>query len=167
MVRNCDALAATYDAVSDLLIAEAVHQLALGNAERAGATLAATDAQTPAPEPAVVRTPRTGRSFAQRVLVVLANDTPPAAWPVANLDARARAEPRLNAWIGSVLGDPARIRVAVETTNPAEPGSENRRPRSLAAVARAGERGRKRGSRVGARGAHRPSCRRRNSGADG
>jgi hypothetical protein len=40
-------------------------------------------------------------------------------WPVANLDARARAEPRLNAWIGSVLGDPARIRVAVETTNPA------------------------------------------------
>jgi len=104
--------------VSDLLIAEAVHQLALGNTERAGATLAATDAQTPAPEPAVVRTPRTGRSFAQRVLIVLANDTPPAAWPVANLDARARAEPRLNAWIGSVLGDPARIRVAVETTNP-------------------------------------------------
>jgi hypothetical protein len=116
--QELDALAETYDAVSDLLLAESVHQLALGNTERAGATLAATDAQQPAPSPAVIRTPRTGRSYSQRVAVVLSNDTLPAFWPAPLMDVRARAEPRLNAWIAGVLGDPARIRIAVQVQNP-------------------------------------------------
>jgi hypothetical protein len=116
--QELDALAATYDAVSDLLLAESVHQLALGNTERAGATIAATDAQQPAPSPAVVRTPRTGRSYSQRVAVVLSSDTMPAFWPATLMDVRARAEPRLNAWLGAVLGDPARIRLAVQIENP-------------------------------------------------
>src|SRR4029078_3260961 len=108
------ALGATYDTVSDLLLADSVHQLELGNAARAGATIAATDAQQPAASPAVVRTPRTGRSYAQRVAVVLSNDAPPPFWPTPLMDVRARAEPRLNAWLGAVLGDPARIRLAVQ-----------------------------------------------------
>jgi hypothetical protein len=116
--QELDGLAATYDAVSDLLLAESVHQLALGNTERAGATIAATDAQQPAPSPAVVRTPRTGRSYSQRVAVVLSNDAPPAFWPATLMDVRARTEPRLNAWLGAVLGDPARIRLAVQVDNP-------------------------------------------------
>ena len=101
-------------AISDLLLAESVHQMAMGNTERAAAAMDALDRQGPAPEPEVTRTPRTGTMLQHRVLVALQATAPPAAWSGAPVDPRAAADPRLNAWAGGLLGDPARFRFAVE-----------------------------------------------------
>lgn len=110
VVQEATKVADAYDAVSDLLLAESVHQAVAGNNERAGAALAVIDQQAVAPSPAVVRTPRSGRGYSQRVVVLIGDGTPPAGWPAA--DTRAKAEPRLNAWIGNLLGSPTRFHVA-------------------------------------------------------
>jgi len=104
LARELDRLADVYDAVADLLVAEAVHQNVLGNNERAGAVLAAIDRQGRPPRMDFVRTPRTGKSFTQRLLVLIADETLPPLWQGIALDARARAEPRLNAWIARLIG---------------------------------------------------------------
>jgi hypothetical protein len=102
-----DALALTYDAVADTMVAEAVHQNVLGNNERAGAVLAALDRQETPPRMDFIRTPRSGKHFTHRVLLLVSDETLPTTWAAAPLDARANAEPRLNAWIARLLGDPA------------------------------------------------------------
>jgi hypothetical protein len=117
-------LAGMFDAVSDLLVSEAVYQTVNGNYERAGAALSALDRQTRPPEPDVIRTPRTGMLFQQRVAVIQpAGDLPPA-WAGFPSDARAQAEPRLNAWIAARLGDPARVRLAARLLQTQPDGSE-------------------------------------------
>jgi hypothetical protein len=116
LAGELDGLAAFYDAVCDVMVAEAVHQNVLGNNERAGAVLAALDRQGVPPRMDFVRTPRTGTSYAQRVLVLLGRDQAPATWSAIPADPRATAEPRLNAWIGRLVGDPARVRIAVTVT---------------------------------------------------
>ena len=60
----------TYDAVSDLVLAEAVHQTVLGNHDRASASLDSASGTLP-PEPAVVETPRSGLAITHRVGVQL------------------------------------------------------------------------------------------------
>ena len=110
LVQEVAKVADAYDSVSDLLLAEGVHQAVAGNNERAGAALAVIDRQAVAPSPAVVRTPRSGRGYSQRVVVLMGEGTPPAGWPA--VDTRAKAEPRLNAWIGNLLGSPTRFHVA-------------------------------------------------------
>jgi hypothetical protein len=102
-----DDIAALADAVSDVLAAEAVHQATVGNLERSGAALAAHDRQGLPPDPEFVRTPRGGTTVTHRVGVWLpaSADAPAAGWPG---DLRSLAEPRLDRWLGTVLGDPAR-----------------------------------------------------------
>jgi hypothetical protein len=112
-----DRLADLYDAVSDVLVAEAVHQNVLGNNERAAAALAALDRQGQPPRLEFPRTPRSGTSYTQRLLVLVGDETFPPSWPAPVLDPRARAEPRLNAWVARILGDPRRIRFAATTPN--------------------------------------------------
>ena len=112
LAAELDQLADIYDAVADVMVAEAVHQNVRGNNERAGAVLAALDRQDRAPEMEFVRTPRTGTSFTHRVLVLVGDETLPQAWSAIPLDARARVEPRLNAWIARLVGDPKRVKVA-------------------------------------------------------
>ncbi len=91
----------TLDACSDLMIAESVHQAALGNYERAsGVVTAAGEFQHVPDEFEVVQTPRSGTSITHRVLLAM-NDAD--AIP-EGVTARARLAPRLNAWIGSILG---------------------------------------------------------------
>jgi hypothetical protein len=107
-----DRLSDAYDAVADVLVAEAVHQNVLGNNERAGAALAALDRQGRPPPIDFVRTPRTGKSFTQRLLVLVPDESLPPPWQTVAPDARAKAEPRLNAWIARLIGDPRHIRVA-------------------------------------------------------
>ena len=103
-----DDVAMTYDAVSDVLVAEAVYQTVLGNYERAGAALAAVDKQQPPPEPEVVRTPRTGITYTQKVLLAVGGR--PARLPWRTLrDARSDAAPALNAWVANMLPDPTEI----------------------------------------------------------
>ena len=117
-----DAVASIADAVSDVLVSEAVHQATSGNLERAGAALAAHDRQGPPPDPEFVRTPRAGDTVAHRVGLWLAADaTDPA--PGWTADVRSTAEPRLDRWLGLVLGDPAQwtIRARLVTERPGDP----------------------------------------------
>jgi hypothetical protein len=99
-------VAGTYDAVSDVLLAEAVHQTAAGNLDRAAAATGALDRQERPVEPDVTRTPRDGVVVTNRVVVALPGpETAPASgWPARGV--RGAAEPRLDHWLGGVLGDP-------------------------------------------------------------
>jgi hypothetical protein len=102
-------LADLYDAVADLMVAEAVHQNVLGNNERAGAVIAALDRQERPPSLDFMRTPRSGISYTQRLLVLIGDALLPAPWATLGGDLRGRAEPRLNAWIARLLGAPTRF----------------------------------------------------------
>lgn len=101
------------DAVSDLLLAESVHQTVLGNAERAAAALDALDRQHPIPDLGVIRTPRTATTHSCRVLVALADAAPATGWSGLE-DARRAAEPRVDAWCGAVLGAADRFRFGAQ-----------------------------------------------------
>jgi hypothetical protein len=120
LAAELDKLADVYDAVADVMVAEAVHQNVRGNNERAGAVLAALDRQERPPEMEFIRTPRTGTSFTHRVLVLIGDETLPTPWAAIPLDARARVEPRLNAWIGRLIGDPKRVRFAATASTSAQ-----------------------------------------------
>lgn len=100
-----DAVAALYDAVSDVQMAEAVYQTSIGNLDRAGAALAGHDRQERPPELEFVRTPRSGHTVGARVVVAMSDAAAAPGWPGG--DPRRLAEPRLDAWLGRVLG-PAR-----------------------------------------------------------
>jgi hypothetical protein len=106
MSRLDDAL----DAVADLALSESVHQLVRGNTVRAGATLdAIARGDSPPLDLDVTETPRAGTSLTHRLLTVAATRDAPG-WAVTP---RARAEPRLNSWAATMLGDPARVRIQV------------------------------------------------------
>ena len=93
---EADRLLDTLDAVSDVAIAESVHQAAKGNFERAAGMLDAFARGASPPEPEVVRTPRTGVTLTHRVAVHFDPDVanpPPVATP------RALAEPRIDDWL--------------------------------------------------------------------
>ena len=105
------------DAVSDVVVAESVYHVVQGNPLRAGATLdaIATGEMAP-PELEVVRTPRTGIGLSHRMLVLFST-SPDAAvagvlakWNMNATQVRAQAEPLLNAWAATLLGDPTQIR---------------------------------------------------------
>lgn len=98
-------VAGCYDAVTDVLFAETVQQTANGNLERANAAASALDRQERPVEPEVLRTPRTGAVVANRVVVSLTSDAQAPSWPRRGV--RGAAEPRLDHWLGAVLG-PAR-----------------------------------------------------------
>ncbi|MCU1690862.1 MAG: hypothetical protein JWN20_2790, partial [Jatrophihabitantaceae bacterium] len=118
-----DDVAGLADAVSDVLVAEAVHQATSGNLERSGAALAAHDRQEPAPDPEFIRTPRDGAVVTHRVGVWLARDavTPASGWAA---DVRSIAEPRLDRWLGTVLGDPSHWIVGASLIHPPAPGPD-------------------------------------------
>jgi hypothetical protein len=93
------------DSVSDLLLAEGMLQIVKGNPARASAAMAVADKQSLPIETQVGHTPRGGASYTQRIVALCPGLAP--GWPD---DRRARAEPAMNAWIASMLGDPSRYR---------------------------------------------------------
>ena len=108
------------DGVSDLLMAEGMHQIMQGNFERAGAAMAVADKQSLPIETEVSRTPRGGASYTQRVALLC--PAPADVWP---RDRRSRTEPSLNAWLAHMLGDPVRYsftarvhRLVIDEGNP-------------------------------------------------
>jgi hypothetical protein len=114
------------DAVGDTLLAESVHQAAQRNPLRAGASPdALSRGELPPPELDMARTPRSGNAVTHRILALFGPpagdppgwDPPPGAGPAPR--ARAAAEPRLNAWAGRLLGDPARVRCRAAYLDPA------------------------------------------------
>ncbi len=108
------------DALADLLVAESVHQLVQGNAQRAGATVdALSRGDAPPPDVEVVRTPRAGTAVTHRLLVLADPAAPAAGWPTDATQVRAKVEPALEAWAGSVLGPASRVLVRARYTSPA------------------------------------------------
>ena len=94
------------DAVSDLILAEGVHQAVLGNYDRVASTYDAFGHAGFPPEPEVVRTPLNGIGLTHRVALHLDAGASSVASPiptVAHMTPRAQAEPSLNAWIASML----------------------------------------------------------------
>jgi hypothetical protein len=107
------ALFEIHDAIADVVIAESVHQVTTGNAERAAAALDAFGKGGFPPEPEVVSTPRSGISITHRVGLHLPVD----AVASAGATPRAKSEPAIDAWLGSVLPPLADIVVRVRWKN--------------------------------------------------
>jgi hypothetical protein len=94
------------DALADLTLAESVYQLSRGNSLRAGATLdAIARGDAPPPDVEFVQTPYAGTGLTHRLFAVGGDAAP--GWASTP---RAHAEPRLNGWAASLLGDPKRVR---------------------------------------------------------
>jgi hypothetical protein len=102
------------DAVADLLLAESVHQVVRGSTMASSAGLDALAQGVRPPEPHVGRAPTGGITLTHRLALVL------GATPMPLLDGwastatpRAATEPRLDGWVGSLLGDPREVRCRV------------------------------------------------------
>ena len=105
-----DELAETWDAVSDVMVAESVYQLAQNNLDRSAAAAGMLDSHTSPIAPQVTQTARGGVSYAQRLMLLCPTAALPAAWAAAaQADPRSAIEPRLDAWAAQMLGDPARF----------------------------------------------------------
>ena len=118
--------AGDYDAVSDVLFAETMHQTAVGNLDRAGAAAGALDRQERPVEPEVTMTPRDGATVANRVVVALAAATRSPGWPARGI--HGELEPRLDRWLGDLLGDPSLLAVSSSLVRAAEEGEPHRTP---------------------------------------
>jgi hypothetical protein len=105
----------SYDAVSDLLVAESVHQAAVGNLDRSGAALSAHDRHGRAPDLDYVSAPQSGHTVAHRVAIAMQSPALPAGW---RRDTRGAAEPMLDAWIARLLGAPGDWRFAAVARAP-------------------------------------------------
>ena len=88
-----------YDAISDLALAEGVHQAVAGNFDRVGATLDAYTTGNFPPDPEVVQTLPTGVGLTHRVGAHFRSGlvAAPGATP------RGQIEPALNDWIAKIL----------------------------------------------------------------
>ncbi len=111
-VRSVLAAAAeTLDAVADILLSESVMQFAGGNSQRAAAAMdAMSSGASPADTLDVLEAQDSGERLTHRLLAVIGTGAPATGWSTAR--PRAQAEPRLEAWAGAHLGDPATIVVA-------------------------------------------------------
>ncbi len=103
-----------HDAVSDLAIAESVHQAVQGNYDRAAATLDTYSKGNFPPEPDVVQTPRSGITLTHRVGLQLETglSSDPSTTP------RAQAEPALNKWLANLLPAANKVGCKVTYLNP-------------------------------------------------
>jgi hypothetical protein len=109
-----DSLNDAVDAVADVLTAESVFQAVNGNPMAAAASLDAMAQGVEAPRLDVVRTPLSGTSFTQRLVVAL-DARAPAAGDWGQRTPRAAAEPVLDDWVGTLLGPPSKIGCRVRT----------------------------------------------------
>ena len=113
--QEAQRLADIADAVADLAMAEAIHQVAQGNYDRAGATLDTYSKGKFPATPDVIRTPRTGVGLTHRMALHLETGLDPNDFDAP----RARAEPALDRWLAGLLPDPDRVACNVTVTDPA------------------------------------------------
>jgi hypothetical protein len=134
-----DSLNEAVDAVADVLTAESIFQAVNGNPMAAAASLDAMAQGVASPRIDVVRTPLSGRSFAQR-LVVGFDSRAPAAGAWGPRTPRAAAEPVLDDWVGTLLGPPSkigcRVRLPNGTLQPVKLDALKLRPLDLVALSR-------------------------------
>jgi hypothetical protein len=112
VARALDSLTDTLDALGDLALAEGVYQIVRGNFPRAGAVLEALATGRAMPRPQIVDTPTPGIALTHRVVLPLASGGA-GPWATVPPTPRAEAEPRLDRWLGSLLGDPDTLRCQV------------------------------------------------------
>lgn len=106
-----------HDALSDLGIAESVHQIVQGNFDRAAANLDAYSKATFPQTPDVVITPRSGITLTHRTAIHLDGQ----AMAQATDNARCQAEPAIQKWLSSLLPQSQEIAVLVDYSNPGDP----------------------------------------------
>jgi hypothetical protein len=112
------ALEDTVDAMTDLLTAEGVFQSIRGNTAAAAATLETMSRGVRPPPIEIAHEPRSGTTITHRFAAIVgANVTPPPGWN-APPSRRSAAEPFLDAWIGTLLGDPSVIRCRTSYPDP-------------------------------------------------
>ncbi|HEU5324053.1 MAG TPA: hypothetical protein VFX28_24840, partial [Methylomirabilota bacterium] len=117
---EADALSNAYDAVADLVLAESVYQVVLGNFDRAAANTSAFSQGGHPPETQVVDTPLGGLSLTHRVALHLDPTAAPGVSPSAvPMTPRAQAEAPLNRWLAGRMPAPADVVVRVTYTTPA------------------------------------------------
>jgi hypothetical protein len=102
-----------HDAVADLAVAEGTHQAIAGNPERATTVLDAFAKEGFPPDPAIVRTPRTGVTLTHRFGVQLKPGLNPGSGTP-----RTQAEPAVNDWLDDVLPDDNGVVALVTWTDP-------------------------------------------------
>jgi hypothetical protein len=103
------------DALNDVSITEAVFQILRGNFPRAGGLMDAVSKGDRPPDPDVINTPRGGLDLAHRVMLLFAGAAAvSAAWAGVPVRPRGAAEPALDAWLSSMLPDPALVRCDVK-----------------------------------------------------
>jgi hypothetical protein len=109
-------LAEELDALSDLIMAEAAHQRAMGQAEASKAWLNVLSGGTIPGTPQFIRTQRSAQGSTYRLSFVL-----PQSSPTARPTPREIAEPGLAAFAASVVGPSANlgVRVTIERTSDA------------------------------------------------
>jgi hypothetical protein len=119
LIAVLDRLDDLVDAVADLITAEGVHHLVNGNPARSGAALDIAASGTVPDDLDVIRTPLTGYDITHRVLV-LAPAAPAAAWRAVTAGAAATADPALDAWVSTLLPDPATVHLTATRLDPAD-----------------------------------------------
>jgi hypothetical protein len=112
------------DALGDLSIAEEVFQAVRGNFGHGGGLMDAISRGSRPPTPDVVTTPRGGIDLTHRVQLLFAGSpTPSSAWSSVPQHPRAASEPRLDAWLGQMLPNPATVLCQVQYQNGGTAGS--------------------------------------------
>lgn len=97
------------DAVADLALAEGVHQAVVGNYARSAGTLEAFAKGNYPPEPAVIRTPRSGIALTLRTAIHFPVVTATDSLLLPTLPPLAIAEPAVNAWLANRLPPPENV----------------------------------------------------------
>lgn len=118
----------TTDAIADLKVADSVYHAVQSNYDGVAATLESSGNGQLPPEPAVIETPRSGRTVTHRVALHLrpglAMDVTPAVIGIMPLPAnwmtpRGCAEPALNSWLAKMLPSPDTVACMVSWFDPA------------------------------------------------
>lgn len=99
--QHITSLEESLDALSDILMAEAVHQYANGNMDRAASVLKSLSEGSSPPVPEFVQTNRSSKHLITHRLCVLMKRSDTVTGPVTP---RAQAAPELNRWIEEKIG---------------------------------------------------------------
>jgi len=100
--QELQALKDLNDAVADVALAESVHQVVLGNYERAAATLETYSKGNFPPLPDVIRTPRSGTQLTHRVALQFKSGLSHALSD-AGVTPRMVAEPAIHDWLKRIM----------------------------------------------------------------
>jgi hypothetical protein len=88
--------------------------------------------EMPPPELEVLKTPRTGIALTHRLVTLFSGEpTLPAEWSQPQFPYRANAESQLNAWVGRLLGDPAKVIVGREAMLKSDPDNVENQAKEL------------------------------------